>query len=188
MRLLLITSRAPLRPALYAALVVLATCESSDNFAVNLAGEAVIPQRSIIDEPLGELSVTGLEAFDIAASPEFVDQGYGAGDIDSVRVVSVTLAVDAPVAAELDFIDAIVISVATDDLPAVDVARLDPVPADATSIELEVLADVELAPYVTSASLVVTTQASGVRPPVETTLASEVAFDVHTISGGLGCD
>lgn len=160
------------------ALLALATCSGVDNIDVEASGEAVIPQRSVLDELLGQVSFAGFGNFDISQTQEFQNQGYTKDQIDSVRVQRLTLEIAAPAGASFDFIDSVRFSVEADGLPAVEIARLDSVPPGSNELDLEVDGSIELRPYVVATSMRITNDATGQRPPEETTVRATAVFDV----------
>lgn len=173
------------RAAAVAVLAVLAsTCSDLDNIDVGATGTATIPEGTVIDELLGDFAFLGFDGFDISQSQEFRNQGYSRDQIDSVRVAGFTLAIVDPADANFDFLDSIRFFVEAEGLPRIEIAVLDPVPVGVAAVELE-LADAELADYATAESMTITSEASGRRPPAETTIEADVTLDVDVrLSGG----
>jgi hypothetical protein len=159
-------------------ILLLATCSGLDNIDVEASGEAVIPQRTVLDELLGQVSFAGFGNFDISQTQEFQNQGYTKDQIDSVRIERLTLEIADPAGASFDFMDTVRFSVEADGLPLVEIARLDSVPAGSNELELQVAGDVELRPYVVAPSMRITNDATGERPPQETTVRATAVFDV----------
>lgn len=167
------------------ALAALVTCSGLDNIEVEATGTTVVPEASILDEVLGQLSFAGFDSFDISQSQEFRNQGYSKDQVDSVRLERFSLTVRDPDDGNFDFLDRIAFTVTAEGLPPVEIASLDPVPVGASRIELDVVAGVELQPYVLAPSLTIETTASGRRPAVETTVDASVVFDIDVnVSGG----
>jgi hypothetical protein len=160
------------------AVLVLGTCSSLDNVEVPVTAQATIPRRSVIDELLGNLAFTGFEGFDISQSQQFENQGYSKNQVDSVRMLELTLTIRSPASSNFDFLDAIRFYAEADGLPRVLVAELSPVPAGVTELSLDVDSSVELQPYVIAPSMTLTTEAEGVRPAEETMVDAEAIFDV----------
>lgn len=158
--------------------LVLGTCSSLDNVEVPVTAEATIPRRSVLDELLGNLAFAGFEGFDISESQQFENQGYSKDQVDSVRMIEMTLVIRAPDGANFDFLDAIRFYAEAPGLPRVLVAELEPVPDGATELRLDVDSSVELQPYVVAPSMTLTTEADGLRPEEETTVEAEAIFDV----------
>lgn len=166
------------RAALAAALLAMATCSGLDNIDVEATGEAVIPERTVLDELLGNVAFAGFGNFDISQTQEFQNQGYTKDQIDSVRIVQLTLEIADPAGASFDFLDSVRFSVEADGLPAIEIAYLDSVPAGSNELALEVASDVDLRPYVVAPSMQITNDATGRRPAQETTVRATAIFDV----------
>jgi hypothetical protein len=166
------------RTALAVALLATATCSDLDHIDVEATGEAVIPQRTVLDELLGQVSFAGFGSFDISQTQEFQNQGYTKDQIDSVRLRRLTLEIADPPGASFDFLDSVRFSVEADGLPPVEIAHLDSVPAGSNELALEVAGDVELTPYVVAPSMRITNDATGTRPAQETTVRATAVFDV----------
>lgn len=173
-----------LSPILLAYLAVLATCEGVDNISVPATGRSVIPQRTVLDELLGNLAFVGFEGFDISQSQEFRNQGYSKEQVDSVRMESFTLTIESPATANFDFLQSIRFHASADGLPQVEIARLDAIPPGSNVLELEVDTTVELQPYVIAPSVTITTTATGTRPPEETTIEAVAMFDIDVNVNG----
>lgn len=165
----------------------LATCSSIDNIDVDAQGRAVIPQRSIIDELLGNLAFAGFSGFDISQTQEFENAGYTKSQIDSVHLKRFTLTIVNPAGATFDFLSAIRFYAEAADQPRVLIAELDPVPTGQTQLLLDIDATVDLTPYVVAPNMSITTQATGLRPEQETTIDADVVLDVDINVTG-SCD
>lgn len=167
--------------------LVCLTCGGVDNVTVTAEGQATIPEATPIEELLGSLSFAGFGSFDITQTQEFQNQGYSRDQIDSVKVRSFTLSINSPEGANFDFLDSIVFFAESEGLPRVEIASLDPVPEGAAELNLNIN-DVELADYAAAESMSITTEASGMRPPEETTVDAVVKLGVDVdVSGAAGC-
>lgn len=169
--------------AVAVAVAAFTTCSGIDNIDVDAEGQAVIPAGTVVDQLLGNVSFLGLDGFDISQSQEFRNQGYSKDQIDSVVVKHFTLSIDGPAGANFDFIDSIHFFAESEGLPRVEIASLDPVPTGSNELELD-LASVELRDYAAAASMTITTEASGRRPPDETTVSAHVVLDVDVAVSG----
>ena len=125
----------------------------------------------------------GLDNIDVSREQEFRNQGYTRDQIDSAWLESFSLTVDSPAGGNFDWLDRISFYAAAEGEAEVEIARLDPVPVNSTTLELETL-DVDLTPYVTAESMTVRTVASGRRPSEETTVRARlrIAVDVDVSS------
>jgi hypothetical protein len=155
---------------------MLTGCSGVDNFDVPVDAKATIPAATILDQLLDPLSFGALESIDL--SQDLKNQGVSKSDVDSVRLRTFSLAIDAPAGQTFDFMDSVSFSVETEGQPKALVAKLDPVPKGSTRIELGVESGLELAPYVVAPSMRMTTSVVGKRPMQQTTIAANLVFDI----------
>ena len=160
-------------------------CSSLDNISVEVEDEVTIPEGSTLEDFLGSLDFLGFEGFDITTSKTFDDLGYSKQDVDSVHLERVVLTITDPEDAGFGFLESVTASVEAEGLPRVEVARLTEVPDEASEIELVVSPDVELEPYVTAPEMSLQIEASGVRPPQETTVEARAVFSVDIDVSGV---
>lgn len=156
--------------------IVAAGCSSADNFDVPIDAKATIPGSTILDQLLGPLNFGGFESIDF--SQDLKNQGVTKSDVDSVRLETFTLRIEAPAGQNFDFMDSISFSVETEGQPRAVVAKLDTVPKGATTLTLKVETGLELAPYVVAPSMRMTTSVQGQRPMQETIIAAHLVFDL----------
>ena len=177
------------RLSLVAAVVFCLTCgaDELDNVEVEQDGQAQIPAGSVIDQLLGDLAFDGFDDIDVSQSQELENQGYTEDQIDSVHLAMLTLTVSAPAGGTFDFLDSIAFFVEAEGEQRVEIARIEPVPAGATELDVPV-ADVELLPYVVAESMTVTTEAMGSAPDDDTTVDAHLVFDVDVNVSGAACD
>lgn len=169
------------------ATLVALSCDGIDNLSVDSTATSVVPASTPLEQVLGSVPFSGFEGFDFSETQEFANEGYTKDQIDSVRVVSLTLRIVAPQDGDFDFVDSIAFSVESEGLPAVEIARLDPVPEGQTEIELTVDSSIELVDYATAPTMSITTDATGGRPSEETTIEGTVLFDVDVNVSGAAC-
>jgi hypothetical protein len=175
------------RLALAAAAFATLTCGSDlDNVEVESDGRAMIPAGSVVDQLLGDLAFTGFDDIDVSQSQELENQGYTEDQIDSVHLESITLTISAPAGGDFDFLDQIAFFVEAEGEERVEIARLSPVPAGQTELDVPV-ADVELLPYVVAPAMTVTTEATGSAPDQDTTVDAHLVFDVDIDVSGAAC-
>ncbi|WP_428267020.1 hypothetical protein [Haliangium sp.] len=163
----------------------LSACSSADNVEVVVTGEAVLPQRSVLEELLGSLTFTGFDGFDVSNSQEFRNRGYRKDQIDSVRLLRFSLTITDPANADFDFLSAIRFYIEAEGVPRALVAELDPVPSGQSQLDLIVDPELELRPYLAAPTLNIITEVSGLRPPQETTVAATAVFDLDVNVSGL---
>jgi hypothetical protein len=175
-------SRWSSRVARVAAIVAFVACSGIDNVDVESKAKAVIPKGTLVDQLIDTLDLDAFQSVDF--SNELANQGVSKSDVDSVRLTSFTLQIDAPPGQTFDFLDTIAFFAASDGLSEVRIAHLDVVPKGATKLTLEADAGIELKPYVVAPKMRIRGQVKGTRPPQETTISARVVLDVDvSISG-----
>jgi hypothetical protein len=160
----------------------LCTCDNIDNFDVEVSGKGVVPKGTIVDELLGALALDGFQSIDL--SNELKNQGVTKDDVDSVRLVSLTVRIEGPPEATFDFLDSVTFYVETQGQPKTVIATLTAVPAGAKEISLTVDPNVELKPYVVAPSMKMTGEVNGKRPDQDTQVAADVVLDVDVTVPG----
>lgn len=175
-------------PAVVAGVIV--ACSSLDNIAVDVTGTAVVERGGPLDELLPALEFLGFGSIQITDSQQFRNQGYTEDDIDSVRLVQLTLTITEPDGASFDFLSAIAFYAEAEGQPRVQIGQLEEgrVRADTTRLEIDVDSTVELRPYVLAETMTITTEASGTRPPQDTTIEAAALFDIDINADGGLCD
>jgi hypothetical protein len=170
----LATSR---RAVIAAALVTALACDNLDNIDVDAGGKVEVPAATLVDTLLSPaLSFAGFDSIDF--SQDFANQGVTKDQIDSVKLKSFTLTVDAPSNGNFDFIDSLSFTASASGQPSIEIARLDVVPKGARTLTLSVSEDVELSPYVVAPSMRISGTVKGKRPDVATTVSAAVVLDV----------
>lgn len=160
----------------------LTTCDNLDNFEVAVGGKGTVPKGTIIDELLSTLALDGFQSIDL--SNELKNQGVTKDDVDSVRLISLTLRIEGPPEANFDFLSSVTFYAETEGAPKAVVATADAVPPGAKEIVFKVNADIELKPYVIAPSMRLTAEVNGKRPPQDTMVAAEVVLDVDVTVPG----
>jgi hypothetical protein len=138
-----------------------------------------IPAQTVPGSPLGALLPVSLFAIPMNVDIRSETAAHGTGPADSVTLSSISLTVMSPSDATFDFVDSIVITIATADgsLPEIEIARLQPVPGT-TSISIPPEGGVDLLPYI-NAGATISAAASGHMPASDTTFAGVVVVTVH---------
>jgi hypothetical protein len=156
-----------------------------DIFDVTVKGSTTVETGSLLEQLVSLPAFNGFNSFDIAQTAEFQNQGVKKEQIDSVKLKSFTLSVKSPAGATLDFIDEISFFAETNGVVKKRIAHK--VIADGqASVALD-LDPVELKPYVTAASMQITTEVSGKRPQVETVVEALLVFTVDLdVAGAVG--
>ena len=157
------------------------SCDNIDNFEVDVTAKATIPAGTVLDELLGVLSFDEFQSINL--TQELDNQGVTKDDVDSVRMIALSLVIDGPAGANFDFLESLAFYAETEGQKPTLVAELDPVPKGQTSIEL-VMSGAELKPFVVAPSMKLTTQAKGKRPPQETRVTAAGVLDVDVTVPG----
>jgi hypothetical protein len=167
--------------ALALATAAIANCDNLDNFDVDVDATAKIPAGTVLDELLGVLDFQSFNSIDL--TQELDNQGVTKEDVDSVVMTSFTLTIQGPAGANFDFLESVSFFAETEGQPKVLVAKLDPVPKGATTLELE-MTGVELKPYVVAPKMRISAAVAGKRPMQETTVLAAVVLDVDVTVPG----
>jgi hypothetical protein len=125
---------------------------------------------------LDALSFAGFADMDVAVEQELQNQGVADGDVKTITLTTFTLST--PDGDDLSFIDTFAVYVSAEGLDEVRIAHQDDFPEGVTTVEM-VLDGAELAPYVTSESMTVTTVAEGEAPWDTTTIDAHVVLSVE---------
>lgn len=169
-----------MRTAALACLLLLPSC-GLDEITVRLDGTAEIP-----GSPLGgvlmlpELPVAGLAEMRFSDARELKNEDVHPDDIDSVRLVALTLSGES--GEKLDFLSYVEFFASAPGLPEVRVARKH-VPDGATRIEMDVLEE-ELRAYATAPSMTVRSSVTGEQPRETVRIRVEATFAVDVRVGG----
>jgi hypothetical protein len=164
------------RAASLVALAALSTCASLDNIDVATDGQVTLPAATLLDKLLGSLAFAGFDSVDF--SQELGNQGVSKDQVDAVHLKTFTLTLDSPVNGSFDFLDGVTFFAESKGLPKVKIAWLTSVPKGQRTLDLDVEASVDLAPYVVAPSMTIAGQAEGTRPDQETTISAHVVLDV----------
>jgi hypothetical protein len=154
-----------------------------DTFDVHASGRSTV-DGSIAGGVLDAvpLQLDGLTSFDITSSREFKNQGAKPGDIDSVKLTSLGLAVEAPANGNLDFIDHVDFYASAPGQKDVLIATLDVPTKGVRTVHAKVL-DVELKPYATATSMTLSSKVKGRQPHEDTTVRVDVVISVDVAIG-----
>lgn len=159
-----------------AALATCTGCGSLTHIDVNAGGKVTVQAGTVVDKLLaGPLDFTGFDKIDF--TQDFANQGVGKNDVDSVRLKSLTLSIDAPADGNFDFLQSISFAIEADGAAKADLAHLDAVPKGKNALTLDI-PSTELKPYVVAPSMTITGTAKGSLPDQETTISAAAVFDV----------
>jgi len=154
-------------------------------FTIQLEDSAVvvIEEATLLEEAIGDLGFGDLLDVDIAQSEELANQGVEPGDIREVYLTDFVLAATDPEGADLSFLDRVDIVVSAPGLPEQVIATADAFPEGLAQVDFE-LEDVDLTEYVVAESMTLTTDATGRRPPDDTTVRADFVIDVGVTGRG----
>jgi hypothetical protein len=149
---------------------------------VEQSTSTVIEQGTPLEVLVSDLGFDAFTDLDLTAASELENQGVEPGDIVEARLTSFTLSAVSPAGADLGFLDELSFWVEAPDLPRVRIAAQDTF-GDAASVDLQ-LDDVDLAPYLVSQSMTITTEATGGRPPADTEVEATFVLNVGVTAQG----
>lgn len=159
-----------------AALAGMCTCDSIDNFDVDIDSKATIPKATVLDTVLGLVTFGDFDKIDL--SHDLKNQGVTKDDVDSVKLKTMTLTIEAPDGQNFDFLTSLSFFAEAGGLDKVQIASLAEVPKGKRELELVINSDVDLKPYVVAPSMTVSSQIKGSRPKNDTTVSAHVVLDV----------
>ena len=157
----------------------LPACADTVLTRIDVEGQAqtTVEGAGLLGELLGDIGFDGFTSMDITASEELQNQGVEPGDIKDARLVSFELEALDPRGGDLSFLRQLSVSVSAPGLPQVLLASQVSFPEGTALVPFDV-EDVDLTDYVTSASLTLTTEATGEPPADDTTIEARYLLDV----------
>ncbi len=169
-------------------LLALATCAGPGQIDVTETARTTIPKGSLLEQLAGDLGFADFATIDLTQSQELQNQGVERHQIEHVYLQRLMLRIvdDPSEGRDFTFIDSIAFFAEADGLPRRRIAHGGPFEEGAREVGLD-LDDVDLAPYATAPSMTLTTEVSGRRPSMDTTVEAEVVLRVHVNVGGLLC-
>jgi hypothetical protein len=162
------------------------TCGGLDNFLIEEQSRAVIQSGSLLEQFAGAAGFGEFATVDITQNQSLQNQGVERHQIDSVKILSLTMTIVDPQGEDFTFLDSIEFFVEADGLPKVSIATGGPFPSGASTVELTI-PDQDLADYAASESMNITTEARGRRPDQDTTIDANLMLDVDVNVEGAAC-
>jgi hypothetical protein len=159
-----------------AALAALPMCSGLTHINVSAGGKAQVPAATLIDKLLGNVAFAGFDKVDF--SEEFKNQGVTKDQVNSVKLKSMTLKIEAPPGGNFDFIQSVAFFAQADGIDKVQIASMDTIPKGQKELDLVVNASAELKPYVVAPSMQIVSQVQGSKPDMDTTVSAGVVLDV----------
>jgi hypothetical protein len=164
------------------ALTLLAACHGGPAFDVTAKADSTVPGSPlgalISDLPLG----ASFTNFDLSQTQDFKNQGVTKTEVSSVKVTSLELQITSPNSQDFSFLDSLDFYATAQGLPQVRVAHKEGIsslglkaPNPTLVMDLD---GAELQPYVTAASMSLTTSANGHQPGQDTDIEATVVFHV----------
>lgn len=162
------------------------TCGGLDNFVIEERSRAVIQSGSLLEQFVGAAGFDDFATVDITQNQSLQNQGVERHQIDSVKILMLTMTIVDPPGSDFTFIDSMEFFVEADGLPKVSIATGGPFPAGEATVELTI-PDQDLADYAASESMTITTEARGRRPEQDTTIDANIMLDVDVNVEGAAC-
>jgi len=157
------------------ALVSLSMC-NLDHLDLTTGGKTSIPHGSVITSLLSGLAFSGFDKVDF--TEEFKNQGVTKGQVNSVRLKSFKLHIDAPAGGNFDFIQSVAFFAEADGVSKIQIASMSSVPKGMQDLALVIDSSAELEPYVVAPSMRISSQVQGSAPSTDTTVSATVVLDV----------
>lgn len=168
-----------------AAAVIYAGCNGSLlTITIEETSEVVVERGTPLEVLLSDFGFDEFTGLDISSDQQLANQGVEPGDISSVYFDSLVLTASDPNGADLSFMTSLEFYASADGLPTVLVASQDDFPEGQATVEMN-LEDVDLTEYAVAPSMNITTEVSGNRPDVDTTVFAEFALKVGATTQGV---
>lgn len=162
------------------------TCGGLDELDIKRSSTATIPGGNILSQLVGSLGFSDLADMDLKDSQELKNQGVKPNEIDSVKLDSLTLDIVSPAGQDFGFLDDVSFFIEAPGLEKKRIAHGEAFAPGLAHVGLDV-DDVELKPYVTAASMSITSEVQGHQPNQETKVKATVVLTVDIDVGGLAC-
>ena len=156
--------------------LALTACDHLANIDVHQEGTTTVPKGTILTSLVGDMGFGSFLDMNLVDAEELRNQGVQPGDIDHVYLEDLSLTVNDPVDGDLSFLSTVKVFVESDGLPKLLIAEADSFPAGERSVSFAVTPDADLAPYVISEKMSLTTDVTGHQPDVDTKILA--AFDL----------
>lgn len=144
--------------------------------------ETTVEAGTVVETLLGDLGFTGLVEMDVTAAQELQNQGVKPGDISSA-VLSELVFTAASGSPDLSFLDEVSLWVSAPELDTRLVASQDEFPEGQAVVAFELTGE-EIAPYVVSQSMTLSTEVTAHRPDEDTVVRVDYAVIVGVTTQG----
>lgn len=159
-------------------------CDSLFHISVRESAITQVDRGSVVESLVADLGFETFVAMDLVESDELANEGVEPGDIEEAFLEGFVLEVQSPLDGDLSFLESLDLLVSAPDLPEVLLAHQDSFPEGVGTVAL-VIEPVNLAPYIVSRSLTVTTNVRGHRPSRDTVVTALLAVDVGVTGQGV---
>lgn len=147
------------------------------------SADTVVPRGTVLEELTGGLGFSELTAMDLISSGELANQGVEPGDIEEAVLTVFELEATGPDGADLSFLQSVSLYVEAPDLPRELVASRSGFEEGETVAGFDVT-EVDLADYIVSRSMTLSTEVRGNRPDEDTEVRA--SFEVKVGVTGQG--
>lgn len=141
-----------------------------------------VSRGTLLESLVGDLGFGDFLDMDVMASEELANQDVQPGDVREVRLNELEL--EAVAGGDLSFLESVAVSVEAPDLAATRVAFVDGFEAGQTLAPFTI-DDVDLAPYVVSERMSLTTEVTGHRPEDDTDVTARFELGVRVTGQGV---
>lgn len=155
----------------------LAGCDPTINFDVPITGETTVPAGGVVGSLISELApFTGFSDFDFSDTQEFESNDVAREHVQSATLTKLTLTVVAPEDGNLDFLNEISFLVSADgQAPQVVAEKV--IEDGLSEVDVDPV-DVDLAEFIRSDSVSITTEANAEPPSAETRIRASMTFNI----------
>lgn len=162
----------------------LAACGGLDTFTIEQTAQTTVSGASILEQLAGDLGFDDLATFDVTENETLANQGVTKNQIDSVTISTLSLRVLSPMDGDFTFLDSLEFFVSSGDMQTERIASGGPFAMGDSEVFMNIDM-VELVPYATADSMMITTQVEGRRPDQETQIEARIELLVDVSVTGL---
>lgn len=164
-------------------LLLLAACDGSlTHIAVSGQTSTSVPAGTVLEALVGDLGFGDFTDMDLTTSQELKNQGVKPGDITSAVLTDFSLHAKSG-DPDLSFLTSMRLRVQTDTLDALTIASQDHFPEGEDTVDFETTGT-DIAEYVTSQAMTLTTDVDGHRPESDTVVVAAWVVDVGVTTQG----
>ena len=161
-----------------------AAIDSLLTIEISESSQVTVEQGTVLESLLGDLGFGDFISMDLTQSQELANQGVEPGDIERVNLVSLELEALEPSGADLSFLEQMDVSASAPEQETVMIASASSFPVGEPLVSFE-LVDIDLTPYVVSASMSITTDVTAKRPEQDTLVEARFTLEVQATPQGV---